>query len=144
MAGHYCVAMTSLELSDIREALEEAIVDESRLIVDPLSESKITRPVAEPDRQWIPVDVVRRVIDELATATVARASDARMALRSPSRANPRTSEPDALRQVLDLVETLPTEHRTAAVFRDDLLATLKRWRVRARDGKPHWWTDRGD
>lgn len=90
------------------------------------------------------VDVVKRVIDELATETVARASEERAASRAPSRPGPRFSEPDGIRQVLELLEILPTEHRTAAAFRDDLLATLKRWRVRARDGKPHYWTNRGD
>ena len=140
-AGHTGFVMTSIQLTDVREALEEAVVDEGRVFVDPLSESRAARPNAHEDRQWIPVDVVNRVIDELATATVGRVSQARSAARfAPNRRDP---DPEGLRQVLELLETLPTAGRTAAEFRDDLDVTLKKWRVRARNGKQHYWTNLG-
>jgi hypothetical protein len=138
------VLVTALQLSDIREALDAAYVDEARVMVDPLAEGRLTRPLAEPDRQWVPVDAVNRVVDELAAATVAHASERQAELRTTTPRASRAREPDAVRQILDLLETLPTGHRTAATFRDDLVATLQRWRVRARAGKTHYWDDRGD
>jgi hypothetical protein len=119
--------------------MEEAFVDEGRIFIDPLSESRASRPIASEDRKWIPVVVIRRVIDELAAATVARNSQA----RSSAVPDRRLREPEELRHLFDLLETLPTERRTAGAFRDDLVSTLHQWRVRARDGKNYYWTDRG-
>jgi hypothetical protein len=107
-------------------------------MADPLADSRIGRTLTpEPDRPWLPIDVVRRAIDDLAAAAVQRTSEA----RTDARRRPRT--PIELEKLIELVEDSPIAGRSAAVFRQALVDNLVRWRVRARWGKVYYWDETG-